>query len=275
MTDNNSLLPIGVFDSGFGGISVLAELIQELPAERFIYLADSANAPYGTKSCDCVRELSTAAAKTMLVKGVKALVVACNTATSVAIKSFREEFSIPVIGMEPALKPAVEAAKDRKIIVMATPLTLKEEKFNNLYHRFNGEAQIIRVPCPGLVELIENDADHDRIIDYLKHLFKDINLAEISAIVLGCTHYCFIRKEVRELVGGNVLIVDGNAGTARHVKALLEEKNLLKRSDKSLHNPPDISVVEFMTTGESEIVLPMCQKFLVKYMEQLNKSTID
>lgn len=254
-------LPIGVFDSGAGGINVLAELIRQLPGEKFVYLADSANAPYGTKGCDCVRNLSLNAARLLMAKEIKALVVACNTATSAAIKNIRSEFDIPVIGMEPALKPAVEAGKEGNIVVMATPLTLKEEKFNNLISKYNRYARIIPVPCPGLVELIESEAEPEKVMEYLNSIFKDINMAEVSTIVLGCTHYCFVKKQIQEFAGEKVLIIDGNAGTARHLKTILEDKKLKN------NNPDGKLDVELLTTGDTTLIIPVYRRFLERLLE--------
>lgn len=263
-------LPIGVFDSGVGGISVLAEIIGNLPSEDFIYLADSANAPYGTKGCECVRGLSVNAARTMMSTGIKALVVACNTATSVAIQHIRNEFDIPIIGMEPALKPAVEAGKSGDIVVMATPLTLKEEKFNRLFEKYNTEATITPLPCPGLVEMIESGAESEEIRKYLLKLYKDIELSKVSSIVLGCTHYCLIKREIRDFFGGKALIVDGNAGTARHLKKILEENKLLKDETITSGVLDRELKVDFLTTGNTSLVIPLCQRFLQK---SLNENT--
>lgn len=270
MNKSQSLLPIGVFDSGIGGISVLSEMLQALPDERFVYAADSANAPYGTKSCECVRSLSLDVAQTIMAGGVKALVVACNTATSVAITDIRERYTIPVIGMEPALKPAVESGKNGKIVVMATPLTLKEEKFNSLFSRFNTDDSIIPLPCGGLVELIESE-DESGIKEFLQKLWLNIPVHEVSAVVLGCTHYCFIKKDLQEVVGPEIDIVDGNAGTVRHLHRTLQSAGLLNA--KSANDPID-KRVEFMTTGHDSKTIKICRRFLQKYMEQNKGKTI-
>ncbi len=260
MVNNHNILPIGVFDSGIGGISVLTEIIKYLPGEKYIYLADSANAPYGTKSCQHVRELSLNAAKILFSEGIKALVVACNTATSAAVNDLRKQYAFPVIGMEPALKPAVEIGKSGIIVVMATPLTLQEEKFNALYSRYNHEASIIPLPCPGLVELIESEAGTGRISEYLKQAFGNLEKSKISAVVLGCTHYSFIRKEISDTAGPHVKIVDGNAGTARHLINTLESYGLLAPGSKE-PKPPE---VKFITTGNRNEVIQVCRRFLKK-----------
>ena len=147
--------PIGVLDSGLGGISVLRELVRLMPEEDYLYFGDSKNAPYGTKTAEEVLRLTRNTVSFLLEQGAKAIVVACNTATSVAIRELRQEYpSIPMIGIEPALKPAVEAKAHSTVLVMATPMTLKKEKFSDLMHRYESDAKIIKVPCPGLVELI-------------------------------------------------------------------------------------------------------------------------
>ncbi len=260
MTVNQNMLPIGVFDSGVGGISVLAEIIRHLPGERYIYLADSANAPYGSKSCELVRKLSMDAAATLYSRKIKALVVACNTATSAAVNDIRKEYEIPVIGMEPALKPAVELGNPGIIAVMATPLTLKEEKFNVLYSKFNNEASIIPLPCPGLVELIESEAAPAQVTDYLELLLDGIDKSRISTVVLGCTHYSFIKKQILDTFGNNVRIIDGNAGTARHLINTLEARGLLAPGSRE----PKPAAVEFITTGDKNKIVPACRRFLEK-----------
>ena len=153
---NRNTAAIGVFDSGVGGISVLRELVAQMPNENYIFFGDSKNAPYGTKTLEEVQKLTCADAEYLLSRGVKALVVACNTATSAAIRILREKYAdMPVIGIEPALKPAVHAGGHPRVLVMATPMTLREEKFHALMQRFESDAEILRLPCPGLVEYVE------------------------------------------------------------------------------------------------------------------------
>ena len=189
--------PVGVFDSGIGGISTLKEMIRELPREHFIYYGDTANAPYGTKSTEevigCVRKV----VEHLLEKQIKALVIACNTATGAAAAVLRKELTIPVIAMEPALKPASEKREGGSILVMATPLTLQMEKFNQLMRKYGEGA--VRVPCPGLMELVETD-DGEGALEYLKRLFSQFDLDKVDAVVLGCTHYVFLREMIRDLL---------------------------------------------------------------------------
>jgi glutamate racemase len=230
---NNKEKPIGVFDSGVGGISVLKECLTVLPSEDFVYFGDSINAPYGTKSVEEVKELTFNAVDFLLDKGVKAVVIACNTATSAAIDDLRAKYKgILIIGIEPALKPAVETSKGKSVIIMATPMTLAEKKFSNLMEQHNKEVNIIPLPCAGLVELIENGIiEGDEIQSYLKDKLKGFMHLDLAAIVLGCTHYPFIRKELIKVVGEKTIIIDGSLGTANQLKRQLNINDLLTEKE--------------------------------------------
>ncbi|WIF95906.1 glutamate racemase [Caminicella sporogenes] len=230
---DNKKLAIGVFDSGMGGISVLAELIKMMPNEKYIYYGDSKNAPYGVKTPSQVIEFSKNICEFFIDKGVKAIVIACNTATSAAVKQLREIYDIPIIGMEPALKPAVEMNLDGKIVVMATEMTLKEKKFNELMKKYGQKSDIIKLPCPKLVELVESGiVDGVEVEKAVRECFYGIDINEISSIVLGCTHYIYLRESIRNVVGDRVYIIDGNEGTARHLKNILKSKDLLNDEEK-------------------------------------------
>ena len=216
---------IGVFDSGVGGISVLAELERELPHEHFIYYGDTLHAPYGTKTPEevmtCVRQVM----KELTAREVKAVVIACNTATSVAAATLRQEMTLPIIGMEPALKPASLIRQGGAILVLATPVTLSLPKFQSLMERYGEGA--VPLPCPGLMDLVEQknfpEAKH-----YLQQALSAYDLAAVDAIVLGCTHYVFLRPLLRELLPDHVQVMDGNSGTAKQLRRVLEGKNLLR-----------------------------------------------
>ena len=216
--------PIGVFDSGVGGISTLREMIRELPDERFIYYGDMAHAPYGTKSTDEVITCVQNVVKYLLRKHIKALVIACNTATGAAAAMLRRELTIPVVGMEPALKPASQVRKDGSVLVLATPLTLQQEKFENLMKQYGQGA--VKVPCPGLMELVEAD-DGEGALQYLKELFSRYPADKVDAVVLGCTHYVFLKDMIRDLLPERITITDGNAGTARQLRRVLAKNELL------------------------------------------------
>ena len=219
---------IGVFDSGAGGISVLRHLRRLLPNERFLYYGDSANAPYGRRTTAEVRQLTLVAAEKMMQQGLKALVVACNTATAAAIHDLRQAYpDLIVIGIEPALKPAADQFPGGCIGVMATEVTLREEKFDTLLHRFDGETTVYKIPAPGLVELVESGkGESDEAEALLSELLRPY-LGKLDAVVLGCTHYPLAAKAIRKVLGPRVVLLDGGEGTARETRRRLEAAGLL------------------------------------------------
>ncbi len=234
-TMDKNKLPIAFFDSGVGGISVLREAVKILPNENFIFFGDSANAPYGTRPIDEIRRLTLTHAGHFHDHGVKALVVACNTATSAAINDLRKKYTdIPVIGIEPALKPAALMSEHPRVIVMATPLTVKGRKFHDLLGQYASQADVIPLACPGLMEYVENgDIDGPKVTGYLQSLLTPyLEEGNIDAIVLGCTHYPFVAPVIRRLAGDNVRIFDGGEGTARELKRRLTKENLLNDSSQ-------------------------------------------
>ena len=220
---------IAVFDSGVGGISVLRHLRRVMPGERYLYFGDSANAPYGTRTKQEVGALTFAAARRLVGQGVKALVVACNTATSAAIGDLRAAYpELIVIGIEPALKLAADRFPGGGIGVMATPMTLREEKFENLMHRYETVSRVYKLPAPGLVELVEQGrADSPEAEALLTALFAPY-LGKLDAVVLGCTHYPFAAKAIARVLGEKVALLDGGDGTARETRRRLEEAGLLE-----------------------------------------------
>ena len=221
--------PIGVFDSGLGGISVLRELVAFLPNENYLYLGDSKHAPYGTKSLQEVQELTCNNIEYLIGKGAKAIVVACNTATSAAIQILREHHKdMPIIGIEPALKPAVLQKEHPNVLVMATPMTLREEKFHALMKRYENQAEIISLPCPGLVEFVERgELEVEALEAYFKELFAPFAEKKIDSAVLGCTHYPLVKNVIQKMLGDSVTLFDGGEGTAHETYRRLKEKNLL------------------------------------------------
>ena len=221
-------LPVGVFDSGVGGISVLRELVRLMPGEDYLFFGDSANAPYGVRSREEIRDLTLGHVRRMVDQGIKAIVIACNTATSAAISDLREVYTdMPVIGIEPALKPAVMTASHPKVLVLATPGTVAGEKFQHLVHGFEEQADIRAVPCPGLMEFVENgQMDSPELYAYLENRLAQYRKDRPDAVVLGCTHYPFIKKAIRQALGGDCLILDGGEGTARETRRRLEAAGL-------------------------------------------------
>lgn len=225
-------LPIAVFDSGLGGVSVLRELRQLMPEENYLYFGDSANAPYGVRSLDDVRTLTVQAISTLYNRGIKAAVIACNTATSAAIIPLRERFrDIPVIGMEPALKPAVLEHPHECVLVLATALTLREEKFSHLMERYDDRAEVVSLPCPELVEFVERgELDSPALDAYLQQRLGPWR-ERADAAVLGCTHFPFLREAIRKALNPNAVLYDGGAGTARQTRRQLELRDLRREGD--------------------------------------------
>ncbi|ADG81977.1 glutamate racemase [Thermincola potens JR] len=266
MSSSISDRPIGIFDSGVGGISVLKDMVQLLPNEKFIYYADSLNAPYGTKDNETIARLSRNVARFLVDKGIKTLVVACNTATAVAINQLRAELDIPVIGMEPAVKPAVELGKEGKVLVMATPVTLKQEKFNKLLHRYDEHSRVIPLPCPGLVELVEKGITQGKEIkEYLSKLLANIQRDQIAVVVLGCTHYVFVRDTIKQFFPSQIPVIDGNCGTAKRLLKVLEDAGLRapeKKGEKEIGMQVRKMAVKFYTSGDPHHVIPLCQCLL-------------
>ena len=219
---------IAVFDSGVGGVSVLRELLSLMPDEKYLYFGDSANAPYGTKTTEEVRRLTLAAAQTLMARGCKALVVACNTATAAAIADLRRIYPDKIIiGIEPALKVAADHFPGGEVGVMATPVTLREEKFDVLLHRFTDTCVVHKIPAPGLVELVEKgkavSAEAEELLRPLLAPYRD----RLCAVVLGCTHYPFAAPVIGKLLGENTALLDGGPGTARQTRRRLEAEGLL------------------------------------------------
>ncbi len=226
---------IAVFDSGVGGISVLRHLRRVMPGERYLYLGDSANAPYGTKSKEEVKRLTFAAAEKLMARGIKALVVACNTATSAAIADLRAAYpDLIVIGIEPALKLAADTFPGGRLCVMATPMTLREEKFAALMARYAASSTVHTLPAPGLVELVETGkADSPEMDAFLETLFAPY-IGQLDAVVLGCTHYPFAAKAISRVLGEQVVLLDGGDGTARETRRRLQAAGLLEEGTGSL-----------------------------------------
>ena len=226
---------IAVLDSGLGGLSVLRHLRRLMPGERFLYYGDSANAPYGTRTRQEVEALTLRAADTLMGRGLKALVVACNTATSAAIETLRAEYpELIVVGIEPALKLAADRFPGGRIGVIATPVTLREEKFCRLLSRYDRLCRVYQIPAPQLVPLIEQGlVDTPQMEQTLRALLGPY-VGRLDALVLGCTHYPFASHAMERLLGPGVEVLDGGAGTARETRHRLEAAGLLENGPGEL-----------------------------------------
>jgi glutamate racemase len=236
---------IGVFDSGIGGLSVLRHVRAQLPRLPLLYVADSGHVPYGDKTADYIRERSLALTEFLLAQGAATVVIACNTATAAAAAMLRARFEIPIVAMEPAVKPAVTATRSGVVGVLATVGTLESARFAALLEQYAGDVEIVTQACPGLVEQIEagelaSAATRELVERYTKPLLE----RGADTLVLGCTHYPFLRPLITELVGPEVQLIDTGEAVARQVVRRLPEK-LLGRGDTT-------AVEQFWTSGDAQ-----------------------
>ena len=227
---------IAVFDSGVGGISVLRQLVKLLPGERFLYFGDSANAPYGTRPTEEVRALTFAAVERLYSEyPIKALVLACNTATAAAVKELRQAYPDRIIiGIEPAVKLAADHFPGGRVGVMATQVTLREEKFDTLLHRWDGCCSMAKIPAPGLVELVEAGKGDSPEAEALLRPILEPYAGQLDALVLGCTHYPFAAKTIAKILGPGTALLDGGEGTARETRRRLQAQDLLENGTGSV-----------------------------------------
>lgn len=246
--------PVGMFDSGVGGVSVLGEAIQQLPYEDFIYFGDNAHAPYGSKTEAEIVSLTFDCAHRLMQYDVKAMVIACNTATSAAINEIRQCFRIPVISMEPAVKPACACPGNGRVLMLATPATIAQPRYRALVQRQPSGNRVIDVPCPELAGCIERNGDCGPLLE--QYLFPFAG-ETVDAIVLGCTHYVFVRDEIsafaQNRLRGACRIFDGNEGTIGQLARIL--------ADNALQNHGG-GAVRLLTSGDPNVFLPRMQSLL-------------
>ena len=223
--------PIGVFDSGVGGLSVLRAIRDDLRGEDFLYVADSGYAPYGDKPPQFIEQRAITIVELFQREGVKAVVVACNTATGVAVETLRTRFALPIVAMEPAVKPAAAATRSGVVGVLATTQTLESSKFLKLVAAHSGGARLLVQPCPGLVDVVEEgDLTGTRARALVEQYVRPLVEQGADTLVLGCTHYPFLRPIIQELAGSTVSLVDPAVAVARELRRRLEASGLL-RSD--------------------------------------------
>lgn len=222
--------PIGVFDSGLGGISVLKAIHNRLPNENLLYLADRKHAPFGTKSDSEIYALTENGVEKLIEKGAKAVVLACNTATTVAAERLRQKLCIPVIGLEPALRPAFSCFENGTVLVLATSVTLSHGKFKSLTEKFDRE-RIVSLSAQNIVEYVENGMkERNAVIEYLKNLFSEYKSIRFCACVLGCTHFPFVKAEITEALGYELPFFDGALGAAIQLEKRLSTLGLLNKT---------------------------------------------
>ena len=222
-------LPIGIMDSGLGGLSVLREAVRLMPQENFIYYGDSANTPYGTRTVEEIRELTENCVRYMIGRGVKEIIIACNTATSAAAVYLREKYAdIPIIGIEPAMKPAVLKHPGGNILITGTEVTLREQKFRDQLKIYEKQANINLQPLGGIVGFVEQGkADSPELEEYLQKTLSPWAKQGLDALVLGCTHFPFVKEQIRRIVGSRTEILDGAEGTVREAIRQLEKREWL------------------------------------------------
>lgn len=239
--------PIGVFDSGVGGLSVLRAIRHELPCERVVYVADSGFAPYGDRDADFIEERSGTIARFLMTQGAKAIVVACNTATGVAVERLRATFQVPIVAIEPAIKPAAALTKSGVVGVLATSATIASQRFTTLARRVGDSVRLLAQPCPGLVPQVEaGDLSGSATRALVEQYALPLVAQGADTLVLGCTHYAFLTPVIREVVGADVTILDPAPAVARELRRRLDEAGLLRDADAV----PDRDAVAFWSSGD-------------------------
>jgi glutamate racemase len=251
--------PVGVFDSGVGGLATLKALMRSLPGEDFIYFGDNANAPYGILDEEEIRALTFKCMDFLIGLGAKCVVIACNTASSAAVQAVRERYSLPVVAMEPAVRPAAAALSQGKALVMATPATLKQKLYRARIEECGVKERMLPLPCPKLVELVEQGIVEGNEIDAaIQGYFTPYRDEMIDAVVLGCTHYLHIREQIEHLakiLWPKVVFIDGDEGTAHQLERVLDKHNQ--------RNPRQSGgTATYYTSGDPDFYLPLFEKLM-------------
>lgn len=254
-------MKVGIFDSGVGGITVLKEALDKLPHLEYIYYSDNINVPYGTKPKEEVLGYIHHVMDFLISQNVEAIVIACNTATSIAVSELRACYSIPIIGMEPAVKLALDSTQEGRVLVTATALTLKEEKYRKLINSFSEKDRVDSLALPELVTYAENFVfDEEVIIPYFKEKFAQYDLSQYTGLVLGCTHFVYFKKLLRNILPSHIALYDGNEGTIRHLKELIEN-NKLGQEEQGL-GKNKLSHVDFYYSAQKDVENKILKKYL-------------
>jgi glutamate racemase len=257
----SSCSPIGVFDSGLGGLSVAREIRCRMPGEDMLYVADSAYCPYGGRPLEEISRRSVAVTEELLRRGAKIVVVACNTASGAAIDLLRARFDVPIVGLEPAVKPAAASSELGRIAVLATPATLRTERFHRLVDRHGAGVELVKVPCPGFVELVEQGrVSGPEAVEVIRTVLAPLEDVAVDRVVLGCTHYPFLRAPIAEVLGPDIQILDSGAAVARQVDRVLAEHDLASARCEG-------GSFQLFTTGNPNLVEPVASNL---WDEQLN-----
>ena len=261
---------IGIFDSGIGGMTLLHQALLSLPNENYIFYADTDHVPYGTKSKEQVIGYVDEIIRFMLAKECKAVVIACNTATSVAAESMRKKYDIPIIGIEPAVKPAVEQSEGKRVMVVATPLTVAEKKLKDLVARVDDAHLVDMLPLPKLVSFAERgEFDSEEVSSYMKEAFSGVDMTKYGELVLGCTHFNYFKDTFAKILPPTVQMIDGSEGTINQLKRLLEKEGMLGDSKEGQRK----GTVRYFMSGR-ELTLPdelARMQMLHERLEQMKK----
>lgn len=261
--------PIGIFDSGLGGLTVVKEVMKELPNESIVYFGDTARIPYGSKSKETVIRYSRQIIRFLLTKNIKLIIIACNTASATALLQMRKEFDIPIVGVVlPGAKMAVETSKNKKVGIIATSTTVRSDAYGRVIRSLDQDIEIFSKACPLLVPLVEegwvtNEVSHLALKEYLKPLQKE----EIDSLVLGCTHYPLLIDSIKEVVGSKVILVNPAEETAKETKSILQEKNLMNTHEKAFY--------EYYVSDDPEHFIEMGSVFLKREIEEAQKINIE
>jgi glutamate racemase len=261
--------PIGVFDSGVGGLTVVKEILKRLPNENLIYLGDTARVPYGTKSSRTVIAYSEGNARFLLSKGIKLLVVACNTASAVALPSLRWDFEIPVIGViEPGGRKAVRVTKTGRVAVIGTPSTIKSGAYKKVIENIAPEIKVYSKACPLFVPLAEEDWTEEQIAELTaKKYLEPLKESGIDVLILGCTHYPLLKPAIQKVMGDGVTLVDSAQETALEIERTLKENNISNENSISAQR-------EFYLTDVSETFISIAERFLGEKIERIEQVDI-
>ncbi|MGH7802436.1 MAG: glutamate racemase [Thermodesulfobacteriota bacterium] len=270
MTDSKIIsLPIGVFDSGIGGLTVLREIIKKLPNENFIYLGDTARVPYGTKSSQTVIRYSQSNSRFLISTGIKHLVVACNTASAVALPSLRWDFEIPIIGViEPGARKAVRVTKTGKVGVIGTSSTIKSNAYKKAVENIAPEIKIYSKACPLFVPLAEEGWIDGKIAELTANKYLEpLKESGIDVLILGCTHYPLLKSTIQKVIGDEVVLVDSAEETALEIERTLKENGISNGSSSSYKR-------EFYLTDVSETFISIAGRFLGDSIEKVEQVDI-
>jgi glutamate racemase len=243
--------PVGVFDSGVGGLSVLRAIRAELPGEHLIYVGDAGAGPYGDRSAEFVAERARVLTEFLVGQGVKAVVVACNTATSVAVTALRARFDVPIVAIEPAVKPAASRTRSRVVGVLATTATLESPNMGKLLANYGTDVEFLIQPCPGLADQVEKgQLDSDTTRSMVQRYVRPLVAKGADLLVLGCTHYPFVSALIKEVAGPGVDVIDPATAVARELRRRLETRKLLR-------DEAAVGAERFWTTGVVDVVAPV------------------